>query len=93
MRTYDLPKKLVAQAMREADNELHSKHLRGEFDEGDPNHPKYNDGYNYATGKRQVNRKFLLFGYEQDEFLAKIADIEAHEELGKKSTGPQPLRC
>ena len=49
MRTYDLPKKLVAQAMREADNELHSKHLRGEFDEGDPNHPKYNDGYNYAT--------------------------------------------
>ncbi len=65
MKTYDLPKKLAAQAMREADNELHAKHLRGEFDEGDPNHPKYNGGYNYATGK------FVLFGYEQDEFLAK----------------------
>jgi len=65
-KTYDLPKKLAAQAMREADNELYSKHLRGEFDEGDPNHPKYNDGYNYATGK------FVsLFGYEQDEFIAK----------------------
>ena len=66
MKTYDLPKKLVAQAMREADNELHSKHLRGEFDEGDPNHPKYNDGYNYATGKY-----VSLFGYDETEFLAK----------------------
>lgn len=65
-KSYDLPKKLVAQAMREADAELYAKHLRGEFDEGDPNHPKYNDGYNYATGK------FVsLFGYEQDEFMAK----------------------
>lgn len=66
MKTYDLPKKLSAQAMSEADNELYSKHLRVEFDEGDPNHPKYNNGYNYATGK------FVsLFGYEQDEFMAK----------------------
>ena len=66
MKTYDLPKKLSAQAMREADNYLYSKHLRGEFDEGDPNHPKYNNGYNYATGK------FVsLFGYKQDEFMAK----------------------
>ena len=65
MKTYDLPKKLAAQAMREADNELYAKHLRGEFDEGDPNHPKYNGGYNYATGK------FNLFGYDEKEFLAR----------------------
>lgn len=65
MRDYRLPKKLGAQAMREADNNLHDNHLRGEFDEGDPNHPKYNAGYNYATGK------FILFGYGQDEFLSK----------------------
>lgn len=65
MKTYDLPKKLAAQAMREADNELHDKHLRGEFDEGSPNHPKYNEGYIYATGKR------VLFGYDQDEFLSR----------------------
>ena len=63
---YSLPKKLAAQAMREADNELYSKHLRGEFDEGDPSHPKYNDWYNYATGKY-----VSLFGYEQDELMAK----------------------
>ena len=66
MKTYNLPKKLAEQAMREADNELYSKHLRGEFDEGDPNHPKFNGGYNYATGQ------FVsLFGYKQDEFIAK----------------------
>lgn len=65
MKTHDLPKKLAAQAMREADNELYSKHLRGEFDDGDPNHPVHNDGYNYATGKRS------LFGYGQDEFLSR----------------------
>lgn len=65
MKTYDLPKKLASLALREADSELYSKHLRGEFDDGDPNHPKHNDGYNYATGKR------LLFGYNQDEFLSR----------------------
>lgn len=65
-QTYNLPKKLAAQAMHEADNELYSKHMRGEFDEGDPSNPQYNGGYNYATGK------FVsLFGYEQDEFMAK----------------------
>ena len=63
---YNLPKKLAAQAMIEADNELYSKHLRGEFDEGDPNHPKYNGGFNYATGKY-----VSLFGYKQDDFMAK----------------------
>lgn len=66
MKTYDLPKKLAAQAMREADSELYAKHLRGEFDQSDANHPKYNGGYNYAIGK------FVsLFGYEQDELMAK----------------------
>ena len=66
MKTYNLPKKLAEQAMREAGNELYSKHLRGEFNEGDPNHPKFNGGYNYATGQ------FVsLFGYQQDEFIAK----------------------
>lgn len=65
MKTYDLPKKLTSQAMHEAESELRSKHLLGNFDEGDPNNPKYNEGYNYATGKR------TLFGYKQDEFLAK----------------------
>lgn len=65
-QAYNLPNKLAAQAMREANNELYSKHLRGEFDECDPSHPKYNDGYNYATGKY-----VSLFGYEQDEFMAK----------------------
>jgi len=66
MKTYDLPKKLAAQAMRECDNELYAKHSRGEFDEGDPNHPKYNNGLNYATG-----RYVSLFGYKQDEFMSK----------------------
>lgn len=62
---YLLPKHIIEEALRKTDRELHEKHLRGEFDEGDPNHPQYNNGYNYATGK------YVLFGYEQDEFLAK----------------------
>lgn len=66
MKAYDLPRKLASQAMREADNELYSKHLIGEFDEGDPNHPKCNGGFNYATGKY-----VSLFGYKQDDFMAK----------------------
>ena len=65
MKTYKSPKRRTDPVLREAYDELYEKHLRGEFDEGDPNHPKYNAGYNYATGK------FILFGYEQDEFLAK----------------------
>jgi hypothetical protein len=65
MKTYDLPKKLADQGMRDADNIIYSKHIRGEFDEGDPNHPKYSGGYNYITGKYQ------LFGHNQDEFMLK----------------------
>ena len=49
-----------------AEKELEAKHDLGIFEDGDPNHPKYNNGYNYATGK-YVN----LFGYDQDEFMAK----------------------
>ena len=64
-KTYDLPKKLAAQAMLEADNEIWAKHALGEFDDGDPNHPKYNNYFNYATGK------YSLFGYTEDEFMAK----------------------
>ncbi len=66
MKTYDLPKHIAKAAMRKAEDELYAKHMRGEFDDGDPNHPKYNNGYNYATGK------FVsLFGYAQDVLLAK----------------------
>lgn len=58
--------RIAAQAMKEADDAIYAQHPRGIFDDGDPNHPKYNNGYNYATGKF-VN----LFGYSQDEMLAK----------------------
>jgi hypothetical protein len=54
------------QAMREADEMRYNEHLKGIFDNGDPNNPKYNNGYNYATGQ-YVN----IFGYDQDEFMAK----------------------
>lgn len=63
---YDLPKGLARRAMREADEELRAKHARGEFDEGDPNHPKYNNGINYVTGK-----PVRLFGQNTDEFMAR----------------------
>lgn len=61
-----LPPHIAQQAMNEAEQELFAKHEKGIFDDGDPNHPKYNNGYNYATGK------FVeLFGYSQDDLLAK----------------------
>lgn len=62
---YDLPKHLAKAALREADSDLRKKHESGVFDEGDPNHPMYNGGYNYAAGK------YVLFGVDQDEFMAK----------------------
>ena len=64
-KRYDLPTRLASAAVKEADSLLRAKHARGEFDDGDPNNPMYNEGYNYATGKR------ALFGYDQDEFMAK----------------------
>jgi hypothetical protein len=66
MKHYNLPKAYAQKAMKQADEELRRQHEKGIFGEGDPNNPIYNNGYNYATGKF-VN----LFGYDQDEFLAK----------------------
>lgn len=65
---FDSPeaKRIAKRAMREADEELRAKHLRGEFDEGDPNHPKFNNGINYATGLPAQ-----LFGHDTKEFMAK----------------------
>lgn len=63
---YNLPKKYAAQAMKECNDQLYAQHCNGIFDDGDPNHPKYNNGWNYATGQ------FVsLFCYNQDEFMAK----------------------
>lgn len=66
MKTYDLPAKLAASAMRDADRLIQQQHARGEFDDGDPNHPKLNGGINYATGKPAT-----LFGYDTDAFMRK----------------------
>lgn len=54
------------QTLREAEKELEAQHVMGIFSEDDPNHPKYNNGYNYATGKYVE-----LLGYEQNVFMAK----------------------
>lgn len=66
MKTYDLPKNLAAKAMRKAEQEIIANHRKGIFDDGDPNHPKYNGGINYATGL-----PVTLFGYDTAEFLYK----------------------
>jgi len=58
--------KAFKMAFIRADKELEDEHANGLFSEGDPNHPKYNNGYNYATGKY-----VSLFGYDQDEFMTK----------------------
>lgn len=57
-------KRLATQAVREAGDALEKQHAAGIFDEGDPNHPKYNNGVNYATGK-----PLSLFGYDTDAFM------------------------
>lgn len=66
MKTYDLPRILAKRAMSEADKMLRDQHVLGQFDEGDPNHPMYNAGINYATGL-----PVSIFGYETSEFLDK----------------------
>lgn len=66
IKVYDLPKKLAQQAIREADKALRQDHARGVFSEGDPNHPMYNNGINYATGQ-----PVTLFGYDVVEFMGK----------------------
>lgn len=53
-------------AINESIEMLRKQHEKGIFDDGDPNHPKYNNGYNYATGQFVT-----LFGYGQDELMAK----------------------
>lgn len=65
MKTYTLPAKMNKQALRDGEKEIEAKHEKGIFDIGDPNHPDYNNGYNYAT------QSYRLFWYEQAEFLAK----------------------
>jgi len=50
----------------DAVNELYTKEASGQFDEGNPNHPMYNGGYDYTR-----NEYVSLFGYQQREFMAK----------------------
>lgn len=47
LKHYTLPKRIIDQAMREANAAIERDHAAGIFDEGDPNHPKYNNGINY----------------------------------------------
>ena len=54
------------QAFIDAEKEIERNHKNGSFSEGDPNHPMYNNNYNYVTGKY-----VSLFGYDQDEFMVK----------------------
>lgn len=63
---YELPSPLAKKALCETDRLIRADHARGIFDDGDPNHPKYNNGINYVTGK-----PLTLFGYETDMFMAK----------------------
>ena len=65
-KSYDLPKKIASRAMRECEDQIRAQHRAGIFDDGDPNHPKYNNGVNYVTGQPA-----RLFGYETAEFLAR----------------------
>ena len=66
MKMYDLPKKLSSEALRLADKELRDNHACGIFSDGDPNHPKFNGGINYITGKPDS-----IFGYETRDFMAR----------------------
>ena len=63
---YELPYHLARRCVQEAMDEIRKQHEKGVFDDADPNHPKHNGGYNYATGKYVE-----IFGYDQDEFMAK----------------------
>lgn len=66
MKAYDLPPHIARRAMRECDEAIRAQHQRGVFDEGGPNHPKYNNGINYATGK-----PLTLFGHDTDALMAR----------------------
>ena len=65
MKNYELPQKIATQAIRQADLELRAKHISGIFSEGDANHPKFNGGIDYTTGKPAS-----IFGYATNEFMA-----------------------
>lgn len=41
-------KKLYREAFADAERDIIAKHKAGEFDDGDPNHPQYNNGFNYT---------------------------------------------
>ena len=69
---YDLPRRLAARALFDADNELRTQHVQGVFDHGDPNHPRFNNGINYATGKPAT-----LLGYDTAAFMAKQYKAES----------------
>ena len=66
--TYETPewRRIARQAMREADRQICEQHRAGIFDDGDPNHPKFNNGINYATGL-----PVSIFGYETPAFMAR----------------------
>ena len=66
MTHYDIPKRMAREAIAESNRELEEQHKRGIFADGDINHPKYNGGINYATGK-----PLTLFGYDTDAFIAR----------------------
>lgn len=53
------------QAFVDADKSIERDHENGIFAEGNPNHPMYNNNYNYAS------KEYTIFGYAQKEFLAK----------------------
>jgi hypothetical protein len=66
INNYDLPKHMVKAALRQAEDELRAQHLAGNYSEGDPNHPMYHEGFDYASGE-YVD----LFGYNQKDFMLK----------------------
>lgn len=51
------------QALIQAEKEIERDHLSGKFSDGNPNHPMYNNNYNYAA------KEYVLFGYKEKEFL------------------------
>ena len=69
--SYDLPMPLAAKALRDADSELRAQHAQGVFQHGDPNHPRFNNGINYSTGKPAT-----LFGYDAAAFMAKQYKVQ-----------------
>ena len=57
--------KQYKQAFIEAEKSIERDHENGIFSEGDPNHPLYNNNYNYAS------KEYTLFGYTQKELMGR----------------------